>query len=238
MDTVFWLIGRGASIACNLSWTVPNDWLGLPRDEKVLKVKNAIRYEISQKSIDSTSYKNFLSILATSTTSNWNHRFITTNWDDLLEREISKLGLLIKPAWLADSHVYHINGTIEELPDNCNRSPFLLEDDPPQQRVNTVEANSALNHMIWGRLFIVVGMSFECQMDKFLLHVLQRVEDDLPIGESKWFIVNSNSEILDQALTRIATVLPRAIVAPVNTKFEEWVKNKMPELKAEGVFFF
>ena len=38
----------------------------------------------------------------------------------------------------------------------------------------------AYNKFIWSQTFVVVGMSFECQVDKYLLSALKRVEDDLP----------------------------------------------------------
>ena len=39
------------------------------------------------------------------------------------------------------------------------------------------------------------GMSFECDTDRFLLRVLHKVEDDMPIGKSHWTIVNPDQKV-------------------------------------------
>jgi hypothetical protein len=237
-NCVHWLIGRGASIACNLSWVVPDEWNILERQVKVAKIKQAIMSEMNSPKVNTKPYKEFLGLLKNNTADGWQHLFITTNWDYLLQREIQNLGLMELPKWLANSHVFHINGTVEPLKDNSNRSPFLLEDDPLEQRVSTVEANVAYNHMTGGRLFIVIGMSFECQTDRFLLSALNRVEDNRPIGESKWLIVNPNKKVLSGSATRIQQALPGATIVQISQKFDEWVNTMMPELATEGVLAF
>jgi len=83
-----------------------------------------------------------------------------------------------------------------------------LEDDPAELRTETVEGNIAFNKMIWMEVFVVVGMSFECQTDKFLLHHLNGVQGDLPIGESLWVIVNPDRSALDCVSSRIQRALP------------------------------
>jgi hypothetical protein len=65
-------------------------------------------------------------------------------------------------------HVSHLNGTVEELESNENRSPLLLEEDTFDQRVWSVEANKLFNFMAWNRRFVEVDMSFECGTDRFL----------------------------------------------------------------------
>lgn len=136
------------------------------------------------------------------------------------------------------THVFHINGTVEELEDNSQRSPFLLETDESSMRMQTNEGNTAFTHMSWGQVFIVIGMSFECEMDKFLLASLNQIEDDLPIGSSSWLIVNPNTEALNKSTQAIKSALPRANVYALNEKFDNWVKNKLPELEKEGILVF
>lgn len=149
-----------------------------------------------------------------------------------MQREVLALNLQQLPPWLANSHVYHLNGTVEQLPDSSHRSPFLLEEDPAEQRCFTPEANVAYNFMVWHRAFVVVGMSFECETDKFLLNALSRVEDDLPIGESSWVIVNPDRTALQLSCSRIAAVLPRATVKSIPVTLQEWVGRGLPELQA------
>lgn len=228
---VNWLLGRGLSISCNLLWAVPLEWRETPREEKINRIKTALRKEMDKPSIDCTVIRSLFVLLSAHTNQGWRHRFITTNWDYLLQREILNLRLSVLPSWLANSHVFHLNGTIENLPDNSNRSPFLLEEDSGTQRMNTVEANIVYNQMIWNRHFVVVGMSFECETDQFLLKALGRVEDDLPIGESSWIVVNPNTTALNESCQRIAHVLPHASVTPVSATLNDWLQSGTQELR-------
>lgn len=233
-----WLFGRGLSIACKLDWIVPVCWRGLPREEKVRRIKEALHQEMDRPHIDCSVVRDLLCILSRDTTQDWRHYFITTNWDYLLQRELLALNLKVPPEWLAESHVSHLNGTVERLPDNSNRSPFLLEEDPAQQRCWTVEANVAYNHMIWHQLFVVVGMSFECDTDKFLLTRLNCVEDDMPIGESTWLVLNPDDRALYESCERLQRALPRARVEPIKHTLQSWLSDQMPELVTHGVLAF
>jgi hypothetical protein len=85
--------------------------------------------------------------------------------------------------------------------------------------------------MIWEKVFVVVGMSFECQTDKFLLHHLSEVQDDLPIGESLWVIVNPDRASLDAVSSRILKVLPGAKVNSVCSTFSRWQDEGFPGLE-------
>lgn len=235
---VNWLLGRGLSISCNLPWAVPPEWRETPHGEKINRIKTALRKEMDKPSIDCTVIRSLFALLSAHTNQGWHHRFITTNWDYLLQREILNLRQPVLPSWLVNSHVFHLNGTIENLPDNSNRSPFLLEEDSGTQRINTVEANIVYNQMIWNRHFVVVGMSFECETDQFLLKALGRVEDDLPIGESSWIVVNPNSTALNVSCQRIAHVLPHASVIPVSATLSDWLQSGTQELKKWEILAF
>ena len=81
-------------------------------------------------------------------------------------------------------------------------------------------------------------MSFECEMDKFLFDNLNHVEDDLPIGESKWLIVNPNEEALNQSAANIQKALPRSTIVKVKEKFDLWVNYNMTQLQDEGLLAF
>ena len=225
-------------MACNLHWSVPSEWQTLPRDEKIERIKSQLRNEMDLPTIDTVVIKRFLEMLSEYTTQSWRSRFITTNWDYLLQREIQFLNLEMQPPWMANSHVFHLNGTVEELEDNSNRSPFLLEEDPPSQRCFTPEANIAYNQILWDRTFVVVGMSFECDTDKFLLSALNRAEDEMPIGESDWVVVNQNKNALDISCARIKKALPRATVKKVCSDFNSWLKSGMNELRECGAIAF
>ena len=228
-----WLFGRGASVASGLNWTVPKEWQSLDRVEVIAKIKRNLSLKMNEAT--TSVYSKFLSILAKKTQTGWRHRFITTNWDYLLQKAINKQSFTELTWGLADDWVYHLNGTIERLPDNSQRSPFLLESDLSGQRIVSFEANDAYNKMIWDDSFVVVGMSFECQIDKGLLGAFRRVEDEMPVGESRWLIVNSNLMALETVTQNIHSALPRSKIKTVQSRFESWVDSEMQELKEMGV---
>lgn len=172
------------------------------------------------------------------TVSPWRHQFHTTNWDFLLQREILALGHKVQPPWCAETHVYHLNGTVEDLPDNSRRSVFVLESDAPHARVATTEGDIAYNKFIWSQTFVVVGMSFECEVDRYLLSALKRVEDDLPIGESFWIVLNPNTDALSATCARLQVALPRAKIVGSATTFRAWIDAQVPELQRRGAIAF
>lgn len=237
-QSVHWLFGRGLSIGCNLSWAVPAEWNALPREDQINRIKEALRKEMAHSSVDSSVIKSLLGLLGQYTTSNWSNLFITTNWDYLLQREILSLDLSVKPPWLSNSHVFHLNGTIEELQNNEHRSPFVLEQDSAAQRIGTTEGDIAFNHMAWNRMFVVVGMSFECEIDKFLLTSLSLIEDDMPIGESEWVVVNPDSASLKASCARLQSALPRSKINSVQAPLSCWLEAKLPELQKCGAIAF
>jgi hypothetical protein len=234
-NTVVWLFGRGLSVGCGLTWEVPQEWSDLPRNEKIDRITRSLRHEMDSPKINTSCIDQLLEFLAARTKHGWRHFFVTTNWDYLLQREIDKLSLSTRPRWLYSGMVHHLNGTVEDLPDNTNRSPFLLQEDTADARTGTVEADVVFSKMIWERTFVVVGMSFECATDQFLLRSLNRVQDDLPIGESDWIVINPDRPALDSASDQIGLALPAARVVRVCKKFEEWLETQCLELGANGI---
>ena len=206
----------------------------MSRAEKIARIQDQIRNEMILAKVSGEPYRRLLDLLGKGTRSGWRHQFITTNWDFLLQREILRLGLTVLPPWLANSHVSHMNGTVEILPNNANRSPFLLEDDPSTQRTWSIEANVVYNKMICGQYFVVVGVSFECDTDRFLLKALGDFEDDLEVGESHWIVLNPDQAALDKVICAIQQHLPRATITPVQRTFGQWLDNRMPELRLLG----
>jgi hypothetical protein len=233
-ECLVWIFGRGASAACGLTWTVPEGWSELERDTQVMRITEAIKREMDSEYIDTSPYRNLLDALARRTKDDWHNRFVTTNWDYLLQREVEWLGLEVVPQWLSETHVYHLNGTVEELEDNSNRSPFLLEADAASDREQSIEANVAFNHLMWQRMFVVVGMSFSCEMDQGFLGAISHVEDDLPIGESTWVVVNRNEEEMNHVGGYLQDAMPHAEVRTVHSDFGSWIMGPMTELVELG----
>jgi hypothetical protein len=228
--TVIWLFGRGLSIGCGLTWDIPKKCESLSRAEMVGLIKSQLAEAMQHKSVNVASISDFLRHLAEKTESGKQHLFVTTNWDYLLQQEILNLELEVRPSWLANSQVYHINGSIEVLENNSNRSPFILPNDLAVHRVRSHEAESVFEKMIWEKRFVVVGMAFECEADKFLFQALGRVEDDLPIGDSYWTIVNPDQKFLDQCKSLIQKNIPNAKIDCFAGTFDKWMICGMPQI--------
>ena len=237
-NTVEWFFGRGLSIGCGLCWSVPTKWRTLNRDDQIAQIKTAVLSAMAAIDLDVTDISDFLNLIAQRTVHPWQHRFYTTNWDYLLQREILNLGLKVKPQWCAGAHVHHLNGTVEETPDSSRRSEFVLETDTAQHRVTKNEGEIAFNKFIWSKTFVIVGMSFECEVDRYLFSALNRVEDNLPIGESSWIVVNPSKDVLEATRAHLREALPRAIIHCSAKTFRAWLHSGVPELQSRGAVTF
>jgi hypothetical protein len=235
---VVWLMGRGLSMECGLTWREPGEWQGLPRMERIEKIKREVRAEMDSPKVNPAPIQDFLRFLQNRTATQWQHLFMTTNWDYLLQRELCAItGGLKVPLWLhqgAGSHVHHLNGSVEE--ETQHRSPIMLEDDCGTERVETTEANYAFNYLICERTFVVVGMSFACGTDRYLIRQVRKMRDWMPIGESHWIIVNPYESDLNAICSQIREALPGARVEPVKATLGDWRRADFPNLRTKGVF--
>ena len=235
-----WLFGRGASIANGLSWVVPQGWKEdllaerVTREAHVGMITEALRHEMARVPENSTPYRRLLDIMASNTIDQGHHLLLTTNWDYLLQRDVKGWINANRPGYaprFLSTHgmVYHFNGSVEPG-DFQNRSPFMLETDSPSVRNATYEANQALTYLLWSNLVIIVGMSFECDMDRGLLATLRAHEDNTPIGSALFVVVEPNRETLESTYAKLAYCFPRAGGIRVNSGLAEWIENGMPEL--------
>ena len=71
-----------------------------------------------------------------------------------------------------------------------------------------------------------------------MLASLNKVEDDLPIGDSVWLVLNPDKKVLDISASRIASALPRSRILILPKTFEEWIDEGMGALKDVGAFTF
>jgi hypothetical protein len=235
-----WVFGRGASIANGLSWVVPQVWKDdliaerVARDAHVRMITDSLREEIARVPRGATPYRRLLDFMSTKTVAEGHHRLLTTNWDYLLQRDVLDWVGTNTPGYAprflsTPGTVYHLNGSVERG-NFQNRSPFLLETDTPSVRKSTFEANQALNLLLWSTLVVVVGMSFECDMDRGLLATLREHEDNVPIGSALFVIVEPNKETVESTYAKLAYCFPRARGITVNKGFVEWMDSGMIEL--------
>ena len=234
----YWVLGRGASIANGLHWTVPREWYDdldsgqVSRNELIARIKQALNHEMDKPAVDGGAYRRLVAELSQRTSDDWYHRFLTTNWDTLLERELFPVIRAedVVPRWLGNqSHVFHLNGTIEEEATE-HRSPFLLETDAASERVGTHEANKAYNQFLWSKCAVVVGMSFACETDRTFLAALNRDEDNMPIGEASVYVVNPDRRALDDVCNRITGALPASEITPIEKGFDDFIEGGLSEL--------
>ena len=206
------------------------------RDGKIGCIKRQLRQAMDAPGVSPDPIRDFLRFLSRRTEKGTRHRFLTTNWDYLLQREVSAFAETIGggPTWLSDSHVFHLNGTVEVLGDNSRRSALVLREDAG--RGPSMEFDAALAHLTWGSTFVVVGMAFECLADRALFSILNRVEDELPSGGALWIIVNPCLPDIQTAQALIQKTLPRATVKCVQKTLADSQETDFSELVQKGVF--
>jgi hypothetical protein len=220
-------------MACGLVWTVPPQWGSIPREKLIARIRKALHAEMGGPLVDAGPYRRMLDVLARRNAAGWRHRLMTTNWDTLLDREMNNVYPTDCPPWLESSHVFHINGTVEEPSDNPRRSFFILESDPVGTRVPKLESNLAITSMTWSDCFVVVGMSFECAMDNSLLAALGQAQ--LPVEGSHWIVLNPDGSALDTVCANIQYRLRNVTITRVPDGFAEWLGDGLPELQDLGV---
>lgn len=231
--TTVWFFGRGASVASGLSYTVPTAYNKLSRDEQERRIKKDVQIEMAKIPCGQGAYRNLLGLLEKRAPLNHRQFFVTTNWDYLLQHEIRYLekNKILTLDWLRfETHVFHLNGSVEEVQnDEKTRSNFILETDPVAMKRKSLEGNIAMNHFIFGKAFVLVGVSFSCEADKSLLSFWRYHSEDLPFGEAKWIIVNPTEPHLMQVCSDLKRYLPRIKIVPVDRSFEKWIEDGMPE---------
>jgi hypothetical protein len=206
----------------------------MSRHEHVRQITRALRSEIGKLSVPRQPYRRLLDMMRSDTVEEGRHRLFTTNWDDLLQRELL--------AWMKDNSgscaprflathgvVHHLNGSVEPG-EWQNRSPFMLETDDARTRVHSHEANAAFNMILWSELVVIVGMSFECDTDRGLLGALREHEDNMPIGSAQFVIVDPDERSVSATYQKLAYCFPRGGGVKVKSGLAEWITAGVPEL--------
>jgi hypothetical protein len=236
--SVVWFFGRGLSGECRLTWEETPECRALPRMDRIETIKRELRFEMNLPHVDPAPIRKFLKFLDERTAPQWRHLFVTTNWDYLLQRELSAFIRERKAPWWrhrgAGSHVHHLNGSVEE--GTQHRSLFMFPDDSGTERTVTTEANYAFSYLVCERTFVVAGMSFRCDTDKSLIQQVKKMRNCMPIGESHWIVVNCKEKDLTDVYNLIGEALPEARVEPVESTFADWLGKGCPELRDKGVF--
>ena len=216
-----WLMGRGASMDCGLMWEEDYSSRSRDRDWRISNIKSSLYAEMKRANTD--VYRELFDLLGRQTGGGWKHTFATTNWDTLIEREMTKLSVPL--TWLNNSHVFHLNGSIKE---NRAGTPFLLKDDKRGLREPTTEGNQIYSHINVSSVMLIVGVSFECTTDRSLLIAIQNAK--LLVRTAPWIVVNPCRKALDVVRRRLSCHLPRTSIHTVECGFGEWVRSGTPHL--------
>lgn len=234
VDTLIWLVGRGASIACGLCWTEPPSWADMPRQDRICRIKQTLRLEMCKSHVSIEPYRRLVQYLENHTAASWRHRFVTTNWDTLLQKVLDELYPSACPSqWLRDTYVSHLNGSVSRNTNPDFHSDFLLEDDPRGSRREKPQSNMIYNRILVSAYFVILGMSFECQTDASLLRAVQSA--DMRAQRGTWLLVNPSRSSLEQSCSTVKTAMPACRILPVQRGMVEWIEEGLPDLIGEGI---
>lgn len=242
MEELIWIFGAGASVACKLRWDYPPSYHQLCHDSKnetlrahcISEIKATLAHAQKNPGVTTESHSTLVKKIRAFPSGKWKHRIVTTNWDLLLEREITFRISNTCPVWIVDSHVFHLNGSIEKEEESnvsplLQKSDFLLPSDLPSRRRKAVESNYIFNSLLWTKKIVVVGISFECSLDKGFLGALSQCEDETRIGEATWVLINKCRSTLEQIKENILKSFRASKVISVHKGYEEWVRGTMDE---------
>ena len=79
----------------------------------------------------------------------------------------------------------------------------------------------------------MVGLSFECDIDLGLLGALRHHENDHPVGNALFIVVDPSANQLKATMIKLAYCFPRAGGIAVEKRFSDWVRSGMPELEGK-----
>lgn len=223
-----WFFGRGASVASGVTWEESKEWVENNRQERIKNIEKNLTEQMQGISVGKNPYSQLLFLLENKIKFNQKNLFITTNWDYLLQREISSKNYTALPSWLEDSHVFHLNGSIEKWGDARYRSPVLLPDD--NNRRDSLEFQKVMALIQWERFFVIVGVSFKYKVDQQIIELLRPHEDNLPFGDGKYLIIDTCQEGLDRLESIIKQNFPRAEVIKVKDDFKSWIDTAYQSL--------
>lgn len=245
MNNMYWIFGRGMSLACKLSWDVREiaGFVSKNRTEQIKLICASLNKAQQSRVVDIGPYRRMFDLCDARTTAHFKHTFSTLNWDTLAEIAIKERRWKILPRWITGSHIFHWNGTIEEQGRDqfisnrlLRRSPFILPSDEADFRKKSLEGNTAFAKMGWTHVLAICGVSFmpENKCDETLIKLIEWVHDDLPIGECHCFIINNSSEAISRTKEKLEKFLWRKII-PICRPLDEWVRSGCPELETVGV---
>lgn len=219
-----WIFGRGASIACGAAWEEPETWKEKDRHERIQNINRNLAKQMRNVPVGRNPYSHLLFLLEHKTTPNQKSLFITTNWDYLLQREIDSGDYDPCPRGSGQRYVWHLNGSIKKGRDSRYCSPIILPED--DKRTDNQEFSWAMNQIVCERLFIIVGMSFQCKADEKILRVLRPDQNKLPFGEGRYLIVNNSAKDLERLESVIKSYFPRVDIIKEQADFKSWIDEK------------
>lgn len=196
-----WLLGRGVAKALGFEWRVADEDYAayrrgaLSRPELEGRIRAALGRFQEGKALDSRRLRGFLDALP----GGWEHRFVTTNWNTLLDRALAEYRV----------EVVHLNGSLD-----APEEPLLIEHD-----MHESFDKPGFRALLRASGCVIAGLSLRSTLDR---RMLERLCSE-PTGPKRWWVVNPESRHLE-GTCRVLSGCVERIALP----FEAWVEAGLP----------
>lgn len=237
--TCGWIIGRGASIAHGIAWTVTESWyaeyLSGKRTREKLIESIAAEMRSQTNGTNPSHYAKMIETLLRHTALDQLHYLTTTNWDYLgqlaLDQHRETHGELSIP-YNTVRGMIHLNGSAE--PGQwVNRSQFVLEvdDQAKRRRIWSVEGQQGFEALLIADTLVIVGLSFECADDRGFVNELAR-QRTLGTHEGALLVlVDPNQDVLTRNHEFLLRTFQKVTVEEIPMGFDQWVGRGLPTSK-------
>lgn len=225
---VAWLAGRGLARTCGFSWEVPDKLYEAFVAGRISRgaFESRIRAELTAAQaaslaggrIDTSPVERLLERLEQGSRPGWDHAFVTTNWNTLLDSVLARGGRT----------VWHLNGSIADP--RCSFSTEVDVRDGEEAYVH----REGVRRLLQARVCVLAGLSFASRLDRGLIERLG-AERNPQHGDATWIVVNENEVDVRRTTRLLHERVPHAPVMSVWARFEDWVEADMPELRSIGV---
>ena len=199
-------------MSCGLHWDVPPALEAaarrgdITREELKARICAALARAQDDPALDCGPLDALLARLAAS--NGWRHGFVTTNWDELLDRAAARHGF--EPP-------LHLNGSV-------SARDILVEDDDERARDAVPQARAGLRSLMQADLVVAAGLSLASRLDKALVSRLAGKRG------ARWVVVNHDAGEVRRAREELHRRLPGCSVSAAELPFDAWVAAGLPGL--------
>jgi hypothetical protein len=223
-----WLMGRGVTAGCGLTWEVPPAVYGelssgsLTRREIVTRIQRELRSRQEQVvrdgQLETSILEYFANAIRPDRNDRFRHGFVTTNWNTVIDLVLQRHG----------QTVWHLNGSIDGPVE-----AFLTEADTPEQRNGRLENHPGFRWLLESEVCVLAGISLRSAFDREIVHLLGSCP---PAQDARsWCVVNESHEDLSRTQTLLRQYADPARIMLVHSSFQDWVRAGLPEWRTISV---